>query len=212
MTELFDSTVYFGRKLPSPASARNCIGAIGQDFVGRVLGVRINPVDGRKEICPDFDSGEIKTIGKNLRGIVYKWRLEKDLKHHDQATFIYVFLCHSCPITVADAGQVAAHFRHNRPHLRVVTLGELAARLLPVETRKFHNLPEEELTSRMGWFREGYREGGWQFPLSWWPMSRQKARFTVWQSNRFPVRVCATDGAVSALLPYIGKMQTQYRA
>lgn len=206
--ELFDTTACLSRALTTHAATRNCIGKVAEIFVGRVLGVEINSVDGRKEVCPDFEGGEIKSVGKNNRGLIYKWRLEKDLKHHEP-DFIYCFLQHRCPITLRDASHIADHFEINPPTLLVITLEELARRLRELPVRKFSLVTDHDGTidKRIGYNREGYSEGGRQFNLNVFKPTHQKRKFFRWRNATKSIRVLATDGGAQSLNKYIGKMK-----
>lgn len=206
--ELFDTTTFLSRNLPTPASARNCIGQVAQDYVARALKVQIQPIDGRKEVCPDFDGGEIKSVGRNGRGLIYKWRLEKDLKHHDEDTFIYCFLRHCCPITIHNASEVADHFMSCNPSLLIVSLRDIKETLEPIPVRKFSLFQDKDgaVDKRVGYNRSGYSDGGWQFNLNIFPPTHIKRKFMVWQDVKKSVLVHATDGGAGACQRFIGTM------
>lgn len=198
--------MFIGRTLPSRASARNCIGQVAQEFVCRTLRVESLPVDGRKDVCPDFEGGEIKSVGRNNSALVYKWRLEKDLKHHDADTFVYVFLRHSCSIKCANASDIAHNFVSQRPNLLIVTLAELDRALSSKPVKRFA-LFEKGEDQRIGYNRPGYRDGGWQFRLSVFEETHSSKKFLLWQGHKIQVRISATDGGAVAARKFIGPMQ-----
>lgn len=204
--DLFDTTMFIGRALPSHASARNCIGQVAQEFVCRALRVESLPIDGRREVCPDFDGGEVKSVGKNNNALVYKWRLEKDLKHHDAESFIYVFLRHSCSIKCENASDIARNLVSQRPNLLIVTLAELEQVLSARPVKRF-SLFEKGEDPRIGYNRPGYRDGGWQFRLSVFEATYASKKFLRWQGRKIQVHISATDGGAVAAKKYIGKMK-----
>lgn len=133
---LFDMMAVYGRPAltdaqgkPKPASVRNLIGATAEMFACQILGLTSCPIDGSKKICHDAeladgDPVEIKSVGKNDRALIYKWRIEKEEKAHGRE-YRYLFVRHTCPITVTDSGAVADYFRDNPPALLFTTIGAI---------------------------------------------------------------------------------------
>lgn len=130
---LFDMMDVYGRPAltdaqgkPKPASVRNLIGDVAELFACHALGLARIPIDGNKELCHDaeYPGGtpvEIKSVGKNDRALIYKWRLEKELAHHGRQ-YRYVFVRHACPVTMAHGAAVADYFRDHPPALLITSL------------------------------------------------------------------------------------------
>jgi hypothetical protein len=191
--ELFDTTSFLQRNLISKASSRNAIGHVAEEFVARVLHVEILPVDGSKAICPDFKNGEIKSVGRNKRVLIYKWRLEKEVKCFNPEEYFYVFACHTCPVTVSNVSEIATHFKLSPPRLVCVSLKEVANTVKDIEPRKF-SLFEGGKDKRIGYNRKGYDQGGWQFSVSKFNASHSSFKTCLWQGNTVNVNVNATSG------------------
>lgn len=171
MKYLFDMVDCYDRRCETPASVRNAIGYLAEEFACRVLDLERLPVDGRKSICPDAVGPEgyfeIKSIGKNNRALIYKFRLEKEEQSFGP-NYRYVFVRHECPVSQASASQVAEHFRNLPPVITVTTLASILEVIGDTEPRKF-KIFEEAVFDRKamrGSCREGYVEGGWQFSLN----------------------------------------------
>lgn len=190
---LFDTTEFFGRRLPTPASSRNAIGKVMEEFVARAFNVELLPVDGRKNICPDFANGEIKSVGRNNRVLIYKWRLEKELQNFAAKEYFYIFGRHTCPITVADVSQIAEHFQASPPTLVCVSLHEVAAVTGKLRPRKF-SLFKEDPDPRIGYNRKGYIDGGWQFSLSDFKVKDTGFSRCRWSGKDISFKVASTKG------------------
>ena len=175
MDELFDTMVFYDRKTPKAASVRNSIGEVAEEIACRALGMKRLKVDGRLEFCADAlwqgKPAEIKSVGKNDRALIYKWRKEKELRHVGP-DYRYVFLRHTCPISVGSGGDVADFFRDNPPSILITTLGAVVEAIGDMPCRTFKIFTGEAGTSEPfdrktmhGSQRKGYVDGGWQFSL-----------------------------------------------
>jgi hypothetical protein len=160
------------KPLRTQAQVRTYIGYVAELFVCRALGgERLS--SGSEEVVPDMRvwncTGEIKSVGKNNRALIYKWRLEKELRLLDLNRHLYVFCCHRIPITLGNVKEIVERFNEDT-HLVITTLGELSSILLPKKVRKFNlftppeGMPENAI-KRRGYNREGYIDGGWQFSI-----------------------------------------------
>lgn len=193
MSALFDTTCFFGRVLPSPAASRNAIGHVIEEFVARVLNVDLLPVDGRKAVCPDFSNGEIKSIGRNKRVLIYKWRLEKEASNFDPKKYFYVFAHHKCPITVSNTSEIARFFQDQPPAIVCVSLKEVMAATKTTRLRKF-SLFSGDKDIRIGYNRKGYDQGGWQFSLSKFKIVDHGFKTCTWQGVKVNTIVSSTKG------------------
>ena len=173
MTEqgtLFNLTELYDRKLDRGSKVRNAIGECIQVFVVEFLRLQEIRIDGREAVCPDFllpgtdVKGEIKSIGKNGRARVYKWRLEKENKHFDGKPFFYIFANHKIPITTESGRAIVESIKQAPPILYVCSLRDLTELLSPKKVRKF-SMFEGGQNKRIGYNRAGYDQGGWQFSL-----------------------------------------------
>lgn len=145
---LFDMMDVYGRPFktdasgaPKAASARNAIGDVAEQLACRALGYKRLRVDGRKKACadaerPDGHPVEIKSVGKNDRGLIYKFRLEKEGTEFPGG-LEYVFVRHTCPVTFAHGSSVADFFKLSPPSLLITNHKHLAAILLPKPVRTF---------------------------------------------------------------------------
>jgi hypothetical protein len=166
--ELFDTATCYGRSMKSHAAARNDIGDVAELYACAALGMDRQRIDGRKKVCIDAMWGgrpvEIKSVGKNGRGLIYKWRMDKDAQEHGDS-LVYVFVRHDCPITLTNSAEVVARFIERPPSLIVTSIARVREALKGVKLRKF-SMFEGGKDSRIGYNRPGYSEGGWQFGLS----------------------------------------------
>jgi hypothetical protein len=172
MTEqgtLFNLTEVYDRDTTKPAQARNAIGECAQNFVVEFLGLKEVRIDGRMPVCPDFSfgsaQGEIKSIGKNKRALIYKWRIEKEITFADGGEFYYIFANHDCLISVESGSAIVNHFKTKPPILYILSLSDVYELVAAKKIRKF-SLFEGGKDSRVGYNRAGYIEGGWQFSLT----------------------------------------------
>ena len=165
---LFDTMSCYGRALGSHASARTGIGDVAELYACAALGMERQAIDGRKSVCIDAEWNgrpvEIKSVGKNNRALIYKWRMEKDLKEHGD-TLVYVFVRHDCLITVKNSAEIVCHFIKHPPKLILTSVTRLHETLKGEKLRKF-SMFEGGTDTRIGYNRAGYSEGGWQFSLA----------------------------------------------
>lgn len=184
MDTLFDMSAHYTRRIHNDASARNAIGELAAEYACAVLGLRSLPVDGRKAVCPDAESTtgivwEIKSVGQSRRALLYKWRVEKELKVLGRS-YLYAFVLHKCPITVRAGAEIRDHFLLHRPPLLIATLGYLwdnvcakqNPRSFRIHTGEQGKVLTDEDTeqpapekAKHGSQRKGYVDGGWQFGM-----------------------------------------------
>ncbi len=179
--QLFDPVSTLSGAAPAPASMRNVIGTVGALIAERVLGLRLLPIDGNQEICPDFvlDGpnqkiyqkiyGEIKTVGVSGQGLLYSWRADKEEKFFG-LDYPYVFVRHGVELrNVNTRDDVVAAFAQNPCNIVACTLGDLRALIGERPAKKFsiHCDPNH------GSQRPGYVEGGWQFRISALPWDHE---------------------------------------
>ena len=200
---LFDLTPLYNRKIEKPAQARNAIGECAQRFVTEFLNLSESGIDGRKAVCPDFhiDSsifGEIKSVGKNNRALIYKWRLEKERANFKDDEFYYVFANHRCLISVESGAHVVQYFKDNPPVLYVCTLGDIHALLSQKKVKKF-SLFKEDPNPRIGYNRKGYIDGGWQFSLREFNFSGCILKESIYCSSPVFTRVYYTEGGLNLI-------------
>jgi hypothetical protein len=180
MNTLFDLTEFFGRPLHKEALTRNDIGAFAEEFACRTLGMERQQISGGKSVCEDarWDGApvEVKSVGLNGRALIYRWRLQKEEEVFGPS-YAYVFVSHTCPITVKHGTQIVESFAASPPAIYITTLRTLRAAIGTTPSRKFswHDKSYPDRTGRMrvaGFSRAGYDLGGWQFPLSKLPIAR----------------------------------------
>ncbi len=166
--ELFDTTTCYGRSMKSHAAVRNDIGDVAELYACAALGMDRQRIDGRKKVCVDALWGgrpvEIKSVGKSGRGLIYKWRMDKDTQEHGDS-LVYVFVRHDCPIKLDNSAEVVSRFFERPPSLVVTNITRVREVLANVKLRKF-SMFEGGKDSRIGYNRPGYSDGGWQFNLS----------------------------------------------
>lgn len=168
---LFDTIQLYDRPLPKPASARNAIGEVAEEFACSVLAMERQKVNGSLSICPDAlldgQPAEIKSVGKNGRALIYKWRLEKELSAFGMG-YRYVFVRHTASITLARGREIVDLFKSNPPRLLITTLGAIIDAIGNTPPRKFKLFQKEYFNKygrEAGFNRKGYVDGGWQFGL-----------------------------------------------
>lgn len=191
MTELFDTLEFYGKPMTQAAAVRCAIGDVAEMFACRLLGATRTPIDGRKNICSDavLDGTpmEIKSVGKNGRALIYKWRLEKEIEAHGP-TYQYVFVRHDCRVTEVHGRDVVRYFLDHPPMVLVTTIEHIQQTLAGVEPRKFSMF----LTSpskRVGYHRKGYCDGGWQFSLAQIPVNGENLVPMLWLGQQIEVLV-----------------------
>jgi hypothetical protein len=166
--ELFDTLSYVTGDSGKSAHMRNLIGSVAAEVASRILNAQLLPIDGRKTICPDFrfqkHDGEIKSCVRRRRALVYKHRLEKEQAHYDPAEYLYVFVSHSASSNEKRREKVIESFKKG-VDLHCCTLGEVATLLRGRKLRTV-KLPPGEVDSRVGYYREGYRDGFYEFNVS----------------------------------------------
>lgn len=166
---LFNLTQFYDRSIEKDAQARNAIGECVRQFVVEFFKFREVRIDGREPICPDFSFGdvkrEIKSVGKNKRCLVYKWRLEKELKYFSDKPYYYIFALHKMPIKIESGKAIVEAIKLTPPDIYIVSLKEVHETLAPIDIRKF-SLFEGGEDNRIGYNRAGYIEGGWQFGIN----------------------------------------------
>jgi len=166
--ELFDTSACYGRSMKSHAAVRNDIGDVAELYACAALGMERQRIDGRKKVCIDATWGgkpaEVKSVGKNNRGLIYKWRMDKDTQEHGDS-LVYVFVRHNCPVTLTNSAEVVTHFIEHPPSIIVTNIARVREAMKSVKLRKF-SMFEGGKDSRIGYNRPGYSEGGWQFSLS----------------------------------------------
>ena len=204
MDELFDPVTLLSKPLTRPAHTRNYIGDVAARFAEATLGFKLLPIKQNVEICPDFQMstlhGEIKSVGKNRRALLYKWRAEKEARHFDPRLYLYLFVQHVCPITCSDISQITAHFRDNPVTLYGCTLAELQETVAAIPVRKF-SLFKESPDPRIGYNRAGYIEGGWQFGMKILPAPVMTHTIVAgWMEQVKPVAFQMSEGWVKAQL------------
>lgn len=172
MTEqgtLFNLTPLYDRPFVKAAQVRNAIGECIQNFVVEFFKFREIRIDGREPICPDFSfgdtKGEIKSVGKNKRCLVYKWRLAKEMTHFGDKPYFYIFAQHRIEIKIDSGSAIIASLLNTPPDIYICSLAEVNSMLSDRPIRKF-SLFEGGKDNRIGYNRAGYIEGGWQFSLS----------------------------------------------
>ncbi len=84
-------------KFKSFAETRNVVGDFFEDLTASLTGSRRCKTDGTKDYCPDIHHEgntffECKSVGKNGTVIVYRDRLEKDLKFVADGHNLYYFM------------------------------------------------------------------------------------------------------------------------
>lgn len=194
-TELFDTTCHFGKPIRTKAACRNAIGRVAEVFVSRSLDVDILPVDGSKKVCPDFEGGEIKSVGKSNSVLLYQWRLSKEAESFDPKDYFYVFVRHTCPITITNTAEIVEHFAKNTPRLICTSLHELLGITRGIKPKKFKWFGDQTVDQRIGYYRKGYDQGGWQFSLSRLKIVQGGYRTCKWNGSDIGVRLFATKGA-----------------
>lgn len=183
MTTLFNMTDLYDRNIRNDACARNAIGEYAAEFACNLLGMEPLRVDGREKICPDAmwhgEPVEIKSVGKNNRALIYKFRKDKEREHFG-SLYRYIFVRHDCRITLRRGRDIRSHFEQFPPTILIATLGCLDKAIgdTPVKVFSMFKGPEEgeafDRKKHMGYLREGYRDGGWQFSLKLLPIVREE--------------------------------------
>jgi hypothetical protein len=201
--ELFDPISLLSRPLNKPAQTRNWIGDIAARFAAEAMRLQLLPIQQHKEVCPDFQfkglHGEIKSVGKNGRALLYKWRVEKEARNFNPESYLYIFVLHDCPIGCRDLSEITAQFSARRITLHCVTLAELQAIVSGIEPRKF-SMFNADHNPRIGYNRPGYSDGGWQFSVKLLPESgRPRTRKPTWLGQPKRVGVHMSDGWLKAL-------------
>ena len=211
--ELFCPLTLLSKPLKKAAQARNAIGEVAARFAAAALKLDLLPIQANLPVCPDFEKGplvgEIKSVGKSNYALIFKWRLEKELKHHDPARYLYVFVKHACPISCADWREVVGSFGSSKMHVFGCTLGEVHALVAGERVqlfRRFTGAPAagEEGKAVHGSMRKGYADGGWHFNISKLPKEDSRMVHFPWlngsQSACYFTRsagwIAATEGAV----------------
>lgn len=197
--ELFDTLEFYGKPLAKDAASRNAIGDFAEEFVCRVMGLDRLKIDGRKNVCSDakWDGNpvEIKSVGKNGRALLYKWRAEKEMKELGPF-YTYVFVCHKCPITVTHSRDVVKYFIDHPPTILMTTLGHIMGKLKGIEPRKFKlhdgKTYENKYGRPAGFNRKGYIDGGWQFSLKILEAHQHSTKRIDWFGTEVEVPVLTT--------------------
>jgi hypothetical protein len=196
---LFDMMTVYGRPIDKDASARNAIGDVAEEFACAALGMKRLKVNGSLKVCSDAEwqgsPVEIKSVGKNGRALLYKWRAEKELDSIGRG-YTYLFVRHTCPIKVAHGRDITSHFAEHPPSLLITNLGVIMDVLKGTPPRKFKlhdgKTYENKYGRPAGFERKGYIDGGWQFALS---MIREAAAFEVevsWLNSTVKCRVAVS--------------------
>lgn len=174
MSFLFDMISVYDRKTVKPASARNAIGEMAEEFACRALHMEKLPIDGRKKLCSDalWDGKpvEIKSIGKNRRGLIYKWRIDKELEQIGRE-YCYIFVMHSCTIGSVSGSDLVQTMGREPPTILITSLGAVLDAIGDKPVRKFKKFSGEpdaafDRKTMHGSQRAGYAEGGWQFAIN----------------------------------------------
>lgn len=190
-TTLFDTWLYYERVTTKPASVRNAIGDVAEELACRALGMERQKIDGRKAFCPDAlwegKPVEVKSVGKNGRALIYKWRRDKEMKEVGPR-YRYVFVQHDCTIDKANASMVADHLRDHPPRLLITTLGAINAVIGDTPPRKFKIFESDpnvefDRTTMHGSQRKGYVDGGWQFSLNKIPVAYTTTTCLPWRGK-----------------------------
>lgn len=199
---LFDLTEVYARRIHNDASARNAIGELAAEYACNALRLIPLPVDGRQALCPDAKSPksgspwEIKSVGRNGRALIYKWRIEKELAS-PWTPYWYCFVRHDCPITVRSGQEIVAHFIQRPPSLHIATaqlINQVICSAAPPRSFRIHTgekgtvieetdeegqAQEIKEKAKHGSQRKGYVDGGWQFALSQLPLVGSRRRIDV---------------------------------
>lgn len=185
---LFDTWDYYARSTPKAAGVRNAIGELAEELACRALGMVRQPIDGRKSFCTDalWDDKpvEIKSVGKNGRALIYKWRREKEMAEVGPG-YRYVFVQHDCTIDKANGSEVADYLRDHPPRLLITTLGAINGVIGDAPPRKFKMFLGEDgiVNNRIGYNRKGYADGGWQFNLNKIPVQYTTRTCLQWRGE-----------------------------
>lgn len=189
-----------GKRLASMAMARNHIGEVAAMFACRALNAAPLPITNAK-VCPDFKAGtlfgEIKSVGKNGRALIYAFRLDKE-EHFAQAHhYLYVFVSHGCRITCQNISEIVDYFTDFPPVLICCTLMDVKEAVAGTPIRKFSLFEAPEGMSageiaRIGYNRKGYKEGGWQFAINKIPVENAAPAVTTWNNTTLNVQLRET--------------------
>lgn len=173
--ELFEEWDLVSQKLDKPAQVRCHIGNVAQRFAIAALGATFTPIRGDTEVCPDFFlgglHGEIKSVGRSKRALIYKWRIEKEARIYPSASYLYVFVIHQCPVTCTDLREIVSRFRDGESRMIGCTLLDIERLVKPIPLRRFSIFTKDMREVRNGYTRSGYIDGGWQIGVNSIPVN-----------------------------------------
>lgn len=195
--ELFDTLEFVGGASGGQAHLRNLIGSVAAEIGSRVLHATLLPIDGRRKVCPDFClrgyEGEIKSCrAGHRRSTIYKFRLEKEAAYCDPEKYLYVFLSHAAS-AMSDCREDVVGAFSKGVDLHCATLAEVMAGVQGATLRTMRVPPEPD--KRVGYYREGYRDGFYLFNFLKLPW-REESELRQVQITRAPVaaRVYISEG------------------
>mgnify|MGYP000440987204 CR=1 FL=1 len=206
--ELFDVVSLWTKPLSKPAQVRNYIGEIAAQFAAAATSGVLLPIKQHTRVCPDIElhglAGEIKSVGKNRRALLYQWRIAKEAEAYDPSRYLYLFVLHDCPITCGNVQEIAEHFGSNQITIHGCTLAELQVVVQDIPLRKF-KMFNADLNPRIGYNRAGYIDGGWQFSTKLLPPAeRNLVAECQWLERPVEVDLLLSSGwvkATTSLLP-----------
>lgn len=199
------------KQLATKAMARNHIGEVAALYACRALALQALPISADK-ICPDFMlvsgmCGEIKSVGLSNSALIYKWRLEKEEAFsagRGGGSYLYVFVRHTCPITCATMGAIVEHLTKKPPSLICCTVQDVREAVKDKPVRKFSLFEAPEgmpaaAIAKIGYNREGYKEGGWRFTLAKIKAVEHRNILVKWNNKEAFCRVSETARFQAAL-------------
>jgi hypothetical protein len=216
MKDLFDAGAMYSRPLGSMPSVRTHIGMVTQALALAFLDAKEWSGSASAKVVPDMELrpgvfGETKAVGRSGQGIVYKWRLEKELEFaKDKKGYVYCIVSHDCTIKKTDLSGIARHFVESPPVLILATLEEVAAICRAKgEPRKAGRLWQEKWAAakekaaqdpaRIGYNRAGYTDGYWQWRISAIQTVTEQVRTALWCGSPMDIKIKLTQSCTQLL-------------
>lgn len=147
----------------SNASARNAYGMAAQELVYTKLGITPIRINGNYDVCFDGQRGleyfEIKSVKRNAKVVLYKWRLEKEKLVNVE--LYYCIVIHTLKGQRDDLLQAMLAHLDNILIVKASDVYQLAL------TYPLHFYRQTKFTStRNGYSRSGYSDGYYSIPVN----------------------------------------------